>query len=332
MSAGVFTIREHVVACEHATRAEEVQLVKLAVKQYLPKDNPAPRVGDLTIIGAHANGLVKELYEPFWEEIVLGLERKGRRVRSIWIADVSNQGASGLINDALKYSGDPIFAPSATIQLGTMLAKGTLRRRVEWPTREAAQERSQKTFAGWDPRVLDRWNKYALYTPKEKQHLPGPPTRLVTSRFAELIAFISPTFIYDGKTDSDKIAWTDDVLLGHKLLELIARNTLYICGDLSVSAGPEIRQDWLARTATGPNLGRRVTKKRVETAVIPRAGHYVPLEDPKACADAAIAWLMDELQGWDEEEKKIKLSWKDLSPEEKEERAETWMTNLKAKI
>ncbi len=34
-------------------------MLHLAVKQYIPKSNPNPRPGDVTIIAAHANGFVK---------------------------------------------------------------------------------------------------------------------------------------------------------------------------------------------------------------------------------------------------------------------------------
>lgn len=33
--------------------------LRLAVKQYVPHDNPCPGDGDVTIIGAHANGFPK---------------------------------------------------------------------------------------------------------------------------------------------------------------------------------------------------------------------------------------------------------------------------------
>lgn len=33
--------------------------LRLAVKQYVPKDNPHPQKGDITLIGTHANGFPK---------------------------------------------------------------------------------------------------------------------------------------------------------------------------------------------------------------------------------------------------------------------------------
>ena len=65
MLSEVFRIEEHLVPCQHireyarATANEQEDVLHLAVKQYIPLDNPDPRSGDLTIIGAHANGFVK---------------------------------------------------------------------------------------------------------------------------------------------------------------------------------------------------------------------------------------------------------------------------------
>jgi hypothetical protein len=41
----------------------------------------------------------QELYEPLWEEICNRTKSKGLRIRSIWMADVAQQGRSGVINE-----------------------------------------------------------------------------------------------------------------------------------------------------------------------------------------------------------------------------------------
>ncbi|KAF4313297.1 hypothetical protein GTA08_BOTSDO00999 [Botryosphaeria dothidea] len=105
MSDFPFNIKEHVVPCQHirgyprATAHEQEELLHLSVKQYIPHDNPNPQVGDVTIIGAHAQGFPKELYEPLWAEIHGRAKSAGFSIRSIWIADVANQGASGVLNE-----------------------------------------------------------------------------------------------------------------------------------------------------------------------------------------------------------------------------------------
>ncbi|KAK3402099.1 Alpha/beta hydrolase family-domain-containing protein [Sordaria brevicollis] len=104
--ASSFIIKEHKVEGQHireyshATANSQEEILYLSVKQYIPKSNPNPQPGDLTIIGAHANGFVKELYEPLWEDLIKALATKGIRVRSIFIADAAWQGQSSLINES----------------------------------------------------------------------------------------------------------------------------------------------------------------------------------------------------------------------------------------
>ena len=68
MSSGtssVYRVVKHTIDCHHtreylaATANGDDDLPQLAVKQYIPRDNPTPGPGDVTIIGAHANGFPK---------------------------------------------------------------------------------------------------------------------------------------------------------------------------------------------------------------------------------------------------------------------------------
>jgi hypothetical protein len=67
MSAHLFRIHEHIVPSQHireyprATAGEQEDVLQIAVKQYIPLDNLEPELGDVTIIGAHANGFPKVL-------------------------------------------------------------------------------------------------------------------------------------------------------------------------------------------------------------------------------------------------------------------------------
>ncbi|KAL6874957.1 alpha/beta-hydrolase [Trichoderma novae-zelandiae] len=102
----VFEIREHTIQASHireyprATAVSQDEPLLLHVKQYTPKHGGPPRKGDITIIGAHANGFPKELYEPLYEDFVKELEKQGLRLRAIWIADAAHQGQSGILNEA----------------------------------------------------------------------------------------------------------------------------------------------------------------------------------------------------------------------------------------
>lgn len=65
MSSSLFHVKEHTTAGAHireyarATSHSQDEVLLLHVKQYIPKDNPEPQKGDVTIIGAHANGFPK---------------------------------------------------------------------------------------------------------------------------------------------------------------------------------------------------------------------------------------------------------------------------------
>jgi hypothetical protein len=105
MSSEYFRIDEHKVEASHirtfprATATKQEEVLHLAVKQYTPLNNTSPKPGDITIISAHANGFPKELYEPLWDELLKRCQQSGFGIRGIWIADVVNQGSSGVLNE-----------------------------------------------------------------------------------------------------------------------------------------------------------------------------------------------------------------------------------------
>lgn len=103
-----FQVVDHVISAQHTRHwprgrdPTSDKPLRLAAKQYIPINNPEPSAGDITFVGTHANGLPKELYEPLWADLsekLLAL--KGRRIRSIWIADMVNQGQSAILNEQL---------------------------------------------------------------------------------------------------------------------------------------------------------------------------------------------------------------------------------------
>ncbi|KAF2156110.1 alpha/beta-hydrolase [Myriangium duriaei CBS 260.36] len=112
MSSAVFALHEHTLPCSYirgysrATVDGTDSRLQLAVKQYVPLDNPDPQPGDVTILGAHANGFPKELYEPLWDDLYHSLAKLNIRIRGIWISDVAWQGYSSVLNED-KLGNDP---------------------------------------------------------------------------------------------------------------------------------------------------------------------------------------------------------------------------------
>ncbi|KAL8306009.1 hypothetical protein RB597_003361 [Gaeumannomyces tritici] len=118
MSFPVFEIKEHIIDASHireyprATAHSQEEVLKVAVKQYIPKSNPNPQPGDVTIIGVHANGFPKELYEAMWEDLVSASTARGFRIRAIWIADMAWQGVSGALNEG-RLGSDPSWSDAS---------------------------------------------------------------------------------------------------------------------------------------------------------------------------------------------------------------------------
>ncbi|EWZ38742.1 hypothetical protein FOZG_10282 [Fusarium oxysporum Fo47] len=116
--ASSFRMVQHIVNGCHtrdhraATANGDDDTPKLSVKQYIPLDNSTPKPGDLTIIAAHANGFPKEMYEPLWDDIYQCASQTGIRIRSIWIADMWNQGQSGALNEKIL-GNDPSWSDNA---------------------------------------------------------------------------------------------------------------------------------------------------------------------------------------------------------------------------
>ena len=90
----------HIRQYPHALADSQEDVLRIAVKQYIPTNNKVPRPGDLTIIASHANGVGKELYEPLWDDLFEQSQKSHAfRIRSIWMADVAWQGESGVLNE-----------------------------------------------------------------------------------------------------------------------------------------------------------------------------------------------------------------------------------------
>lgn len=66
-----FRVLEHTVRCQPirerpgAVKPGFENQLRLAVKQYIPKDNPSPQESDVTFIGAHANSFPKVFHISF---------------------------------------------------------------------------------------------------------------------------------------------------------------------------------------------------------------------------------------------------------------------------
>ena len=101
MSEEFWAVNEHVTPASHVRgfrrgiRDDQSGRLRLAIKQYVPKESPNNDVARVTIIMAHGVGTSKESYEPFFDELL----QCGLPIRAIWAMDAAHHGASYLLNE-----------------------------------------------------------------------------------------------------------------------------------------------------------------------------------------------------------------------------------------
>ena len=107
MSEAYFRVSKHILPSQYirhhprSVGGDQEDDLHIAIKQYVPLDTLQHKSGDITIIGGHANGVGKELYEPLWDELYRQSQLSDSfRIGSIWMADVSFQGESGVLNES----------------------------------------------------------------------------------------------------------------------------------------------------------------------------------------------------------------------------------------
>ena len=103
MSVELWTVVSHVLPAAHirgfsrGVRNEQTDHLRLAVKQYVPR-NRTPKEGGMTLIAAQGVGQSKELYEPFFDQL---LTQGGIPIRAIWAMDCVHHGASYVLNEKI---------------------------------------------------------------------------------------------------------------------------------------------------------------------------------------------------------------------------------------
>ncbi|MCJ1443775.1 MAG: hypothetical protein MMC23_004275 [Stictis urceolatum] len=108
MSSQYYNVVKHEIPCQHvreymhATKSTEDDTLQLAIKQYIPRDFNSSDSNAVTIIGTCGTGFPKEVYEPLWDELLNFSKTRNFSIRGIWVADMSNQGASGVLNENIQ--------------------------------------------------------------------------------------------------------------------------------------------------------------------------------------------------------------------------------------
>ncbi|KAL8695852.1 MAG: hypothetical protein Q9201_007934 [Fulgogasparrea decipioides] len=101
MSADYWKVREYEIPASHirgysrGVKDESTARLRLAVKQYVPKDQKETPKSAMTIIMAHGVGSSKESYEPLFDELL----QCNLPIRAVWAMDIAHHGASYLLNE-----------------------------------------------------------------------------------------------------------------------------------------------------------------------------------------------------------------------------------------
>ncbi|KAI4184985.1 MAG: hypothetical protein L6R41_004395 [Letrouitia leprolyta] len=103
MSEDYWEVTKHVIPASHirgfsrGAKDESTAHFRLAVKQYVPRDQKEASAQVMTIIIAHGVGSSKESYEPFFDELL----QRNLPIRAVWAMDVAHHGASYMMNESI---------------------------------------------------------------------------------------------------------------------------------------------------------------------------------------------------------------------------------------
>lgn len=105
-SSSYFEIQEYEVPAQHVRGYEgsvrdEREPYLIHVARYTPRrrhSHGATSKDEMTLIVAAGIGMIKEIYEPFFEVLSEQCDRRGTPIRSFWIADMGCVGKSAVLN------------------------------------------------------------------------------------------------------------------------------------------------------------------------------------------------------------------------------------------
>ncbi|TVY21564.1 Abhydrolase domain-containing protein mpaH [Lachnellula arida] len=349
MSQSIFQVTEHTVPAQHIREYPNGvndlnSQLQLAVKEYRPRDNLHALNGSVTIIAAHANGCPKECYEALWDALYHELKNQ-HAIRAIWIADISNQGASGVLNE--KVQGDDHAAPK-----GPNCALPSSYRPDFWPSRSAAEVATRKTrfFRSWDPRALDNYLQYGLRSTPTAVY-PEPENAggvtLTTTKHQEAWSFIRSNFapMAANQDDRSELLRAPDLSPEHRThlfhrpemvavyrsLPNVRPHVLWIFGEKSIINPPEVREDLPRRTGTGVGGNGGVNAGQVEDVTFTDGQHMLPVEKTREVAQSLASWLEKRLIDYRQVE-----DWYKRNKSEKSERdmlvlSKDWLKNVRQK-
>ncbi|KIY02426.1 uncharacterized protein Z520_02565 [Fonsecaea multimorphosa CBS 102226] len=203
-------------------------------------------------------------------------------------------------------------------------AKPSTYRRDIWPSRQEARAKfaSSKFYQAWDPRVFEKWVQYGLRDLPtelypEKNESKEPRVTLATPKSQEVFSYLRPK--YTGTPgiapEKDRAVYGDmypeDVEEGYpfyrpepaeifRRLPELRPPVLYIFGDQSELATPQLRRKKMVSTGIGVGGSGGQAEGRVKEVVLADCGHLVPMLKVEECANAAASFAIAEVTRWEQ--------------------------------
>ncbi|KAL3264411.1 hypothetical protein ABHI18_000819 [Aspergillus niger] len=363
-----FRVIEHTARCQNvrqrpgAVKAGHESELRLAVKQYIPIDNPHPKEGDVTIIGAHANAFPKELYEPLWDDIHEQLASQNRRIRSSWIADVAQQGQSGILNESilghdpdwLDHGRDLLFminqfqdqVPQPLVGIGHSMGGMQLAH---------LSLMHPSLFEGLillDP-VIQRENpgrkfpqastyRRDLWASREQAAAKFKSNPFYRAWDPELFYFVRPSYVdersglprgnpeeemHPDDHDADYPFYRPESAWMFRRLPHLKPPILYLFGERSDLSSPTARQDKVATTGTGLGGSGGAARGLVEEVVLP-CGHMIPMELVQESAEASAAFIDKRLSAWESRVLTFRRAWERVPHQEQLSVDQQWERHI----
>lgn len=238
---------------------------------------------------------------------------------------------------------DPVIQTHASAPKGPSPAQQSAFRRDLWPSRAeaiAAFEKS-KFYQTWDRRVFDRWCRFGIRdTPSKLYPNEKGSVTLSTTKHQECFTFLRPSWegiSPDGQTilrrdlvpDINPVQprlypfYRPDPLNIFSRLGELRPSAFYIFGELSDMSLPVAIKQKLEITGTGVGGSGGAKEGRVKHVMLKGVGHLVAMEKSEECADAAAAWLGQEVKRFDAERKEYE-EWAKQTLAERQTMSEEW--------
>lgn len=253
---------------------------------------------------------------------------------------------------------EPVISPDVFTGQGPILGIVSLKRKDTWTSKSEAIKAARKSYKRWDKRVLDRWidNGYRELSfsavPASDNPQTDRPVKLASSKYHEVMQYLRPNPLdykpvgqYEVDDTSsphhDHLLYPDIIgpshatspfyryepIMAWQMLKHIRPAVLYLHGDSSPIASPEVLAKMLNRTGTGVGGNGGVRESRVQQRIL-KGSHQLPLEKVAETAAVVGPWIGQSAQSWKDDEARLDEGWAQQSMSERLKAMDNWVPVL----